>query len=373
MNLRLPSTLAVCALALSSYADQTMRGEATRLWVAGYWYSPPVWGGLPVSEIDFSALTHVMHFSVVPVSNGTLSPTSVKQVTEYAAPLVRSAHDNQVRVLLSVADSMPEADFRSATSDLTRGALVSQLMKLVRTYGYDGIDIDWEKNIDPLQFAGFVKELRRELNTLRPPGQLTGAFFEPGMYLAPVAAAFDQINVMAYDLGSPQDGFSWHNAALYDAGDARRRSVDWRVRQFFPISKRSQLGLGIPFYGYVWSAPDKASLPEVTAPAQTWKRPPRFRFLSYRDIAGDAALWRGVHRRDLPAGKVPYLSLVQGGPDGAGLVTYEDEISITEKIAYAKKQGLGGVMIWELSADYLPHQNPRHPLLRAVRKAVAGN
>ena len=41
------------------------------LWRTGYY---PGWeqSGMPASNIDFTALTHIIHFSVVPNSNGTL-------------------------------------------------------------------------------------------------------------------------------------------------------------------------------------------------------------------------------------------------------------------------------------------------------------
>jgi chitinase len=342
-------------------------------WVTGNWFSPPVWGGMPVAEIDFSALTHVIHYSVIPRKDGSLNPEFAKHVTDYAPELTRKAHAAGVSVLLSVADSRPDADFRGATSEENRDALIARLMALVRRYGYDGVDVNWEKNIDAQQFAAFVRELRRELDTLAPRGQLTGAFFEPGEYLAPVAELFDQINVMGYDLGAPQDGFSWHSSGLYSAGDPRRRSVDWRIKLFLPVAEPSRLGLGIPFYGYVWSAPASRGRPEVTRPGQQWKEPPRFRFLNYRDIAGSPDFRRGRKLRDHAAGEMPYISFPEGGPGGAGLVTYDDEISVAAKVEYAREMGLGGVMIWELSADYLPKQNPRHPLLEAIKAAVVRN
>ena len=52
-------------------------GMAARadLWSAGYY---PGWeqGAMPASTIDFNALTHIIHFSVVPNSNGTLNSSA---------------------------------------------------------------------------------------------------------------------------------------------------------------------------------------------------------------------------------------------------------------------------------------------------------
>src|SRR5882757_108941 len=42
------------------------------LWCTGYY---PGWeqGALPASTIDYAALTHIIHFSIVPNSDGTLN------------------------------------------------------------------------------------------------------------------------------------------------------------------------------------------------------------------------------------------------------------------------------------------------------------
>src|ERR1700761_4248300 len=49
----------------------TNPGVHAALWVTGYY---PGWeqADMPASTIDFSALTHIIHFSVVPNSDGTL-------------------------------------------------------------------------------------------------------------------------------------------------------------------------------------------------------------------------------------------------------------------------------------------------------------
>ena len=69
-------------------------------WATGYWHSPPAWGGLPVSAIDYSALTHIIHYAVLPNSDGTFEPQSLKYITDYAADLTRAAHQNGVQVLI---------------------------------------------------------------------------------------------------------------------------------------------------------------------------------------------------------------------------------------------------------------------------------
>jgi chitinase len=340
-------------------------------WATGYWHSPPAWGGLPVSAIDYPALTHVIHYAVLPNSDGTFEPQSLKYVADYAADLTRTAHQNGVRVLISIAQTASGGDCAGATKPTTLDLFISNLMNLVEAHGYDGVDLDWETNVNPEQFTNLVRQLRQRLDARTPRGLLTGAFWEATPYLARVQDAFDQINVMTYDNCSPAEGFSWHNSALYDARGWRRRTVDWRMEQFASRIDRSKLGIGIPFYGYIWTGGAGSPTGGVTAPGQTWTVPPSMRPRDYRLIVSDASLWRHAYkRRQEAAGNIPYLTIDRPGAQGDVFVTYEDEISVSEKVRYAKTRGLGGVMIYELSGDYFPDGRVKHPLLQSVKTAM---
>ena len=341
-------------------------------WITGYWYSPPVYGGLPVEEIDYSALTHIIHFSVVPQSDGSLNPTFAKYVTDYAPDLIRTAHEHGVKVLLSVAQSGSQGDFPNATRGLALSNLITNIMDIVETYGYDGVDLDWETRIDAEQFANLVNGLRFRLDARTPRGLLTGAFWESGTFLARTHWAFDQVNIMAYDMCSPLDGFSWHNSALYDSGDWTRRTADKRINPFTAYVPYSKLGLGVPFYGYVWGG--GGGFGGVTMVGQALGGTPKMTSKTYRDIVGDPTLWRDEYkRRDQAAGFVPVLSVSSGlFQQGGQFVTYDDEVSLAEKVRYVKSRGFAGIMIWELSGGYFPAGNPKHPLLQAVKAASDG-
>lgn len=365
MIFRRPILLTIALLALTVLPIKT--DNSNLHWVTGYWYSPPVWGNLPVSGIDFSSLTHLVHHAVSPRSDGTLDPQSLKFVAAYAPDLIRTAHQHGVKVLLGIAQQPPDDSFRQATIAASMPRVVSSIMRLVSTYGYDGVDLDWETSVAPEQFVALVRSLRAQLDAMKPKGLLAGAFFDASDYLMQTQSAFDQINVMTYDMCSVSEGFSWHNAAL-QSSDVTKRTVDWRVKRFIARIPGSKVGLGIPFYGYIWTG--------ITRPAQTWDTAPTFKAIDYHVLAADPTLWRDQYKhRDSSAGSVPYLSIEpQRTFAGSGtFVTYDDEISVAAKVQYAKSHGLGGVMIWELSGDYFPKRNPQHPLLQAVKNALHGS
>jgi len=67
---------------------------------------------------------------------------------------------------------------------------------------------------------------------------------------------------------------------------------------------------------------------------------------------------------------VPYLSSQAGlGAQHCNFLSYEDPQSLADKGAYAKANGLGGIIIWTISQGYLASQplGQRDPLLEALR------
>jgi chitinase len=62
-----------------------------------------------------------------------------------------------------------------------------------------------------------------------------------------------------------------------------------------------------------------------------------------------------------PSSQAPWLF------DGDAFWTYEDPVSVAHKASFAREQGLGGLMIWELGED-----DGTSALLRAAHRALNG-
>src|ERR1700677_1252206 len=73
---------------------------------AGFWstayYPGYEQGSMPASAIDFAALTHIIHFSVIPNTDGTLNTTGNGITTAYSTDLVSRAHAAGKQVLICV-------------------------------------------------------------------------------------------------------------------------------------------------------------------------------------------------------------------------------------------------------------------------------
>src|SRR6266850_748952 len=131
------------------------------LWCTGYY---PGWeqGAMPASSIDFAALTHIIHFSLVPNSDGTLNTSDNGLTSANSSDIVSHAHAAGKKVLVCIGGAGSQAGFQGATSSANRGTFITNLVKLLAARSYDGIDIDWEP-LDPSdanQFTNFVNGLR---------------------------------------------------------------------------------------------------------------------------------------------------------------------------------------------------------------------
>src|SRR5271154_2013385 len=64
-----------------------------------------------------------------------------------------------------------------------------------------------------------------------------------------------------------------------------------------------------------------------------------------------------------------YLGITNANPINNEFISYDDQRTCQAKVSYARNNGLGGVMIWELAQDHTP--NIPDPLLQAVKQAIA--
>jgi chitinase len=370
-------TAMVCLSTLTVYAD---------LWVTGYY---PGWeqAGMPASSIDFTTLTHIIHFSVVPNSDGTLNSSDNSITPANSADLVSHAHAAGRPVLICVGGAGSESLFQGAASTANLPAFISNLTNFVATRGYDGVDIDWEPlpSTDALQFTNLVNGLRSVLNGFPQHKLLTAAAGAYPPYgdsataeyamFASLQNQFDQINIMTYDLSGPYPGWvTWFNSPIYDGGyrfpssSGLVPSVDGAVNNFLNNGVASdKLGIGIAFYGYVWLGGSGTSTGGVTQPRQSWTNAPTVTTPSFTTIMTDY-YQSNLYQWDASA-QAAYLSISNANPASDMFISFDNQRTCQAKVSYARNHALGGVMIWELAQDHtasLPD-----PLLQSINQALA--
>src|ERR1043165_7223750 len=141
-------------LVMLSFLAPSARAD---LWCTGYY---PGWeqSAMPASAVDYSALTHIIHFSIVPNPDGSLNTSDNSLSVGNSANVVTNAHAAGRKVLVCVGGASTQTEFQGAASDANRGAFITNLVNFMSSRGYDGIDVDWEP-LDPADahpFTNFV-------------------------------------------------------------------------------------------------------------------------------------------------------------------------------------------------------------------------
>ncbi len=336
------------------------------------------------ARIPYEKLTIINYAFFLPLPDGRIVGKDSVGDSMYLqgnadSTLVGLAHKHGVRVLLSLGGWEDSDNFPSiAASAKLRAAFSHSCIEAMRRYGFDGIDIDWEypgfadhkgTPADRENFTFLLSSLRDSLNDLGKragKGYLltaalpAGAVHVRNIDLEKVTAILDFINLMTYDFHGAWDPLANHNSPLYpSAGADTALCVDWAYRQYHETLgvPASKLNLGVPFYGRTYagcaglngphSGPDTVFFPATGA--------------AYYDIV--PALGRFTRRWDEKA-CVPYLV----NADARVFVSYDDEESIRAKARYVVGHDIRGVIIWELTGDYLP--NGSTPLLDALRSGL---
>jgi chitinase len=350
------------------------------LWNTAYYAGWTQWQHLAAECVDFSAMTHVIHFAVVPKSDGTLDSDVNGVTADHSAELLSHAHAAATKVLISVGGAGSAAAFRAACRAESLPKFIINIVTFARSRGYDGVDLDWEplQAADAAQFSNLVTGLRTALNAHTPRPLLTAAAAaQPGL-LAGVQNQFDQINLMTYDLAGPWPGWVvWFNSAVSDGGyrfpstGSPVPSAEGMVASFIAAGvSADKLGVGIDFYGRVWSGGTGTTTGGAALPRQSWTTAPGMTYKAYHEIM--ASYYQPQRHSWDAAAQAAYLSIDQPGSADDKFISYDDPASCRAKVQYATRRGLGGVMIYELGGGYRPDQaaGQRDPLLQAVKQAV---
>jgi GH18 family chitinase len=362
---------------------------AAELWATAY-FPASAESIMPLSDIDFSVITHVIQFSLMPTPDGSFDENAGGITRSNTADLVSVAHAAGKKVLICVGGANSGQGFRGAISNHNRAAFISALVRFMSSGNYDGIDLDWEPLLvsDFPQYTNLVLELRTAMDSFPTRKLLTAAasayptYGDPagseyGMF-STMQAKFDQINIMTYDLSGAYAGWvTWFNSPIYDGGcrfsttGSLVPSIDGAVENFLTNGvSPGKLGIGVAFYGDVWSGGTGASTGGVSQPRQSWVSTPTVTQVPYAEIMS-SYYQSNFYRWDTNA-QAAYLSIDRPGAADDKFISYDDEHTCEAKVRYAREHGLGGIMIWQLAQDHRSDQpaGRRDPLVQAIQRAL---
>lgn len=241
-----------------------------------------------------------------------------------------------------------------------RAKFISNLLSFMREYAFDGVDFDWEypgapdrggHEDDGKNFVTFLKELRDAING--QPTKYEVSFTVPTSYWylrwfdLKAVDHVDFVNVMSYDLHGIWDStnpIGSHVLAHTNLTEIKL-ALDLFWRNDVPANK---LNLGLGFYGRSFQLSDPScykpgcNFKGGASPGACTKNSGT---LSYKEITQviDQNKIKPYYDKE---NAVKYIVWNQDQ-----WVSYDDEDTFKQKIEFANKLGLGGVLIWSIDQD----------------------
>jgi len=245
------------------------------------------------------------------------------------------AHENGVRVVLSINT----ANCSTIAASNTLIEKFSQVCAdFVKTYGIDGIDMDWEwpSSSEVANFTKLIKAINQKVKALNPNYLITaacGSSVHSRYDLKNSIQYMDYISIMSYDMQLSSTA-TYHNALYYKKGKtyiAISNSYD----NYSALVPASKIIIGVPFYARYWTESTGIGNKATYGGAK-----------SYGSIYTNYIL-KGYEFWDDDC-QVPYVYDETTG----FFASYDNPKSIAIKAQYVYDKGMAGLMYWQGGQDY---------------------
>ena len=357
-------------------------------------YYFPHWGNFHPEALPLDKLTHII-FSFTEVIDNEMKFANdsdglmLKKLVE-----VNNNHP-KLKVMIACGGWGGSGGFSEMSRTTgNREKFVESVVRFLKEYNLDGLDIDWEYPgmpgignpyipEDKENFTALMQELRKGLDKIGKDQVLTFAVagweeFFNHVELDKVMPSVTYMNVMSYDLAGGDDSFTSHHTNLgwvkmediegtpaatkiLEEGDSTKPYSAEKIISYCMAKgvNPGQIVIGGAFYGKGWQGvpPENNGLYQLNR--GPWAE--RNSYATIREKREDA---NGFVRHWDPIAKAPFLY----NPTDSIFVSYEDTVSIRYKTEYAVKIGLGGIMFWSLGSD-----TPKDGLVDAIYKAKMKN
>jgi chitinase len=339
--------------------------------VMAYYYTR--WENFKPDSLPYDKLTHIIFSFTEVLDNEMKFPEDTLDLMLKALVKQKKKHPH-LKVMVACGGWAGSGGFSEmARTPETRKKFVESVVKFIKKYKLDGLDIDWEYPglpgignpyipEDKENFTALMCELREGLNSICEHQVLTfaGAGWENAfnyIELDKVMQCLNYVNVMSYDLAGGEDPFTSHHtnlglvkmediqgtpaaAKMIEEGDSTKPFSTEKIVSYL-ISK-GVIVIGSNFSGRAWQGvpPENSGLYQLNR--GRWRG--RGGYARIREEMEDK---NGYVRYWDTIAKAPFL---YNAKDSI-FITYDDTMSVRLKTKYAAELGLGGIMFWQLGAD----------------------
>jgi len=365
----------ISAITLYSCSMKNISPQDKGVKVMAYYYTR--WQNFMPETLPLDKLTHII-FSFTEVIDGEMKfPEDTLGIMLKKLVEQRKNHPN-LKVMVACGGWGGSGGFSEmARTPEGQKKFVESVVKFIKKYNLDGLDIDWEYPgmvgignsfipEDKENFTSLMHELREAMNKIGKDQVLTFAVagweeFFNHVELDKVMQYATYMNVMSYDLAGGDDTFTSHHtnlgwvkmkdiegtpaaAKIREEGDSTKPFSAEKIISYCMNKgvKPAQIVIGGAFFGKAWKGVPPANNGLYQLNRGPWRGAGRYSAIreKYEDKNGFVRHWDSI-------AKAPFL---YNAKDSI-FISYEDTVSIRLKTKYAASTGLGGIMFWSLGGD----------------------
>lgn len=305
-----------------------------------------------VNDAFFTSLDIINCAFITADSNGVLSGASVlRNINNYIMP---TARENGNWVLFSVAPSSDWSDIASDSNSVN--AFADNIVSMINTYGFDGVDIDWETptSSESELFTEMMRVIYTKVKANNSNHLVTaaiaGGMWQPPRYdLVHSHQYMDYINMMTYGMvsnnGYYQNALSKSTDFDNTANSAGRTLASCSIEESISIYNsygiaNNKIVVGVAFYGIKQTR-------TYDSTNQTWSNWANAGSVSYDRIVNNYLNNDDYNYYYDSNANVPYIVKT----DGTEFISFDDSNSIAAKSEFIIDSGLAGMMYWENGLD----------------------
>ncbi|CAH0550884.1 unnamed protein product [Brassicogethes aeneus] len=335
--------------------------------VVCYYMSTNGYGSVLPESINPNLCTHLNYAFVGLNKNGSLSylnqDLDVKKNLFKRVSALKSINPD-LKVLFSIASPI----FTEVASNETKRELLANSAKeFLKTFNYDGIDLDWEfpKSNQTADYLNLLSDIRSVLGnkwllTAALPSTPTAAYNATDIF-----KILDFANIMSYDYFGPWSSRTGQNSALFESSrdsgyEKKYLNVAIAAKNWIKVGANpSKINMGLPFYGRQFELKN-SSIHGLHAPINGGGKR---KAASFTIICRDYGNWTKVWDEEQ---KNPYKYLENQW------IGYDDEESIALKTQHILSNKYAGVMVWHIGSDdvYGVCGGKNQTLLNVINKEI---
>ena len=318
----------------------------------GKWHKP----AYTVDKVPYEKLSHVLWSFITPNTDGSLHGDAADDPSALDS-MVTLAHAVGTKVVLSLGGGSQSENFAPVAKDNTlRQKFIGNLVNFVKDHNLDGLDMDWEWEYNPvpdqdtIAYNKLLTELRealpkdKSLSAALPCSRYYGKYFTPEV----LVKNLDWFGFMTYDMTGNWDEKARFDSPLYPHDDyttwSWQQTAEYWSGRGVPATK---MVFGVPSFGFEFQG--------ATGPGTNFIKAAQ---IPYREIAAHTD-WNFYFDS---VAVVPYAISANS------YTTFDNPHSAAEKARWVKEKGYVGIMVWEVSHDYI--EGVGNPILDSLASVL---